>query len=274
MSFIREIRFTNFKQFERYVVSCKSTNILTGPNNAGKSSVLDALRIVADVIRFSARKKPQKRSLDGYGVCSYYEMPISAISIPISNISRNYADERAIVQVKTDADVSLVVRLHPDHPIEAYLATESTIPTTGVGFRKELDLDLCIVPTLGPFEEQEDFLTDATVEANRNTRRAARHFRNTVFRMGQPEFEAFSELVKSTWAGVTIKRPERNGQALDMWFEEERIPREIHWSGFGLQIWLQMLLQFMRGNDKSVFVLDEPDIYLHADLQRKLLRLC
>ena len=50
-------------------------------------------------------------------------------------------------------------------------------------------------------------------------------------------------------------------------------PREIHWSGFGFQVWLQILLQLARGNGDSVLVLDEPDIYLHADLQRRLLRL-
>lgn len=56
-----------------------------------------------------------------------------------------------------------------------------------------------------------------------------------------------------------------------MMFFEDGIPREIFWSGFGLQVWMQMVLQFMRGSDRAVLVLDEPDIYLHPDLQVRMM---
>ena len=58
-----------------------------------------------------------------------------------------------------------------------------------------------------------------------------------------------------------------------MMFFEERIPREVFWSGFGLQVWMQIVLQFMRGSDNSVLVLDEPDIYLHPELQVRMVEL-
>ena len=273
MSLIKSINFQNFKQFENYIVSCKSINILTGPNNAGKSTVLDSLRIVSDVIRYSNRRKPERATLDGVGVCASYVMPHSSISIPIENISRNYSDSPATIKVTTADGVSLTVKLHPDHQVEVFLDAGGKIPVNGVGFRKILGLDLCIVPTLGPFEDREEVLTDATVEANMNTRRAARNFRNIVYRMGAESFEEFAGLVSETWPDVKILFPERNRSSLAMMYEESRIPREINWSGFGLQMWLQMLLQFMRGDEDSIFILDEPDIYLHADLQRKLLKM-
>ena len=56
-----------------------------------------------------------------------------------------------------------------------------------------------------------------------------------------------------------------------MMFFEDGIPREIFWSGFGLQVWMQMVIQFMRGSDEAVLVLDEPDIYLHPDLQVQMM---
>jgi hypothetical protein len=52
---------------------------------------------------------------------------------------------------------------------------------------------------------------------------------------------------------------------------EERIPREIFWSGFGFQVWCQMLTHLIQSKESSLFLIDEPDIYLHADLQRQLL---
>jgi energy-coupling factor transporter ATP-binding protein EcfA2 len=43
--------------------------------------------------------------------------------------------------------------------------------------------------------------------------------------------------------------------------------------GHGLQMWLQMIWFISRVPRESIIVLDEPDVYMHPDLQRKLFRL-
>jgi AAA domain, putative AbiEii toxin, Type IV TA system len=60
---------------------------------------------------------------------------------------------------------------------------------------------------------------------------------------------------------------------LHMFCPEGRIPREIFWAGFGFQVWCQMLTHLLQSRDASLFLIDEPDIYLHSDLQRQLLGL-
>jgi hypothetical protein len=60
---------------------------------------------------------------------------------------------------------------------------------------------------------------------------------------------------------------------LHMFCPEERIPREIFWAGFGFQVWCQMLTHLIQSSDKALFLIYEPDIYLHSDLQRQLLGL-
>jgi hypothetical protein len=52
---------------------------------------------------------------------------------------------------------------------------------------------------------------------------------------------------------------------------EQRIPRELYWAGFGFQVWCQMLTFIVEGKRASLLAIDEPDIYLHSDLQRQLL---
>jgi len=49
-----------------------------------------------------------------------------------------------------------------------------------------------------------------------------------------------------------------------------RFPRELFWAGDGVQIWLQLLLHLWRHRAADVVLLDEPEVFLHADLQRRL----
>lgn len=46
--------------------------------------------------------------------------------------------------------------------------------------------------------------------------------------------------------------------------------KEVYWLGDGLQIWLQVLLHIWLNGDVETLILDEPDVFLHPDLQRRL----
>lgn len=73
---------------------------------------------------------------------------------------------------------------------------------------------------------------------------------------------------------MDIKRPEvdmsHDEPLLRMFCPEERMDREIFWAGFGFQVWCQMLTFMVNNKAASLFMIDEPDIYLHSDLQRQL----
>ena len=106
--------------------------------------------------------------------------------------------------------------------------------------------------------------------------RAARNFRNIWYHYPE-RFDAFRSALIQTWPGMDIERPEvdtsHGKPRLHMFCPEDRIPREIFWAGFGFQVWCQMLTHLIQSSDASLFLIDEPDIYLHSDLQRQLLSL-
>ena len=53
----------------------------------------------------------------------------------------------------------------------------------------------------------------------------------------------------------------------------DRTRKELFWVGDGMQIFVQILTHLWRLRSADVVILDEPDLYLHADLQRRLVRL-
>ncbi|TPK86655.1 ATP-binding protein [Mesorhizobium sp. B2-4-13] len=276
MATIQAINFENFKKFSRFSISCRDTNILVGPNNAGKSSTLDALRIFRDVHRYASRTKSVLKDHGSFGVCATYEMSQSLIGIPIDNVVRDYGDEPARISVKLTNDSTLHVELHPDQLVTAFVEADRAIPRTTVDFKRLFPIDLVIVPTLSALEDREPLVRPETATRNENTRLASRNFRNILYQKPRGEFDKFVQLCKEGWEDIELEYPEivRGDPAyVTMMYREKRIPRELYWSGFGFQVWMQMMAQFLRGNGDSILVLDEPDIYLHPELQKRVLRM-
>ena len=271
---IKTILLKNFKQFEHLTISCRALNVLVGPNNAGKSTALDALRICSDVLRFMKRRRPTLQSQDGFGVVATFQIDESSISIPTTNIVRDYGDDEAKVIIIHENGNELHVLLHPDKPIISFLSVKGPIPRSADQIRRSFPVNILVVPTLGPFESRENFVTDDTVRKNEGGRLAHRHFRNIWHRKTDEEFDEFSQFIGQSWPGVTISKPSvvtGLPSTVEMYFSEDRREREVAWSGFGFQIWMQIITHILRGNKEAILVLDEPDIYLHPDLQRKLM---
>ena len=100
-------------------------------------------------------------------------------------------------------------------------------------------------------------------------------FSNIWYRQSE-QFSSFRALVESTWPGMSIRPPERHGYAppkLTMLCEENRLARELSWAGFGFQVWLQILTHLIGASAATTLIVNEPEVYLHPDLQHKLFAL-
>lgn len=141
-------------------------------------------------------------------------------------------------------------------------------------FKKFITLEIGFVPVLGPVDHKERLFQEAAARSALLSYNASRNFRNIWYHYGE-DFDIFKDLIKRTWPGMDIEPPEVNtspdGVYLDVFCPENRIPREIFWAGFGFQVWCQMLTYIVKNKNASLFLIDEPDIYLHSDLQRQLL---
>lgn len=270
-----KVEFARFKAFKSFTVHIRPFNILVGPNNAGKSTILAAFRILAAGMRKASSKRaeivqsPSGRALG-------YSVDLGAISVAEENIFFDYDDsEPASVRFY----LSNKNQLHLDFP-EQGVCNLIAVTDSGrrvdspAAFRSQYNCPIGFVPILGPVEHNEPLYEKEAARRALFSYQAARNFRN-IWHHYPEKFEEFRGALRATWPGMDVDRPKIDlshiKPRLHMFCPEGRIPREIFWAGFGFQVWCQMLTHLIQSGDSSLFLIDEPDIYLHSDLQRQLL---
>lgn len=271
-----KVEFNRFKAFKNFRIDLRHFNILVGPNNAGKSTVLAGFRILAAAMRkASAKKAALVRGPNGlaYG----HEIELKSISVAEENIFFNY-DE--------DNPASVIFTLSNDNKLTLYFPEQGScflIPdaqgknfSSPKTFSENFNCPIGFVPILGPVEHHENLYEKEAARMALFSYRAARNFRN-IWHHYPDKFDEFRAALQQTWPGMDIQRPEvdrsHDKPRLHMYCPENRIPRELFWSGFGFQVWCQMLTHVIQSKDVALFLIDEPDIYLHSELQRQLLSL-
>lgn len=270
------VDFRRFKAFKSFTLHLHHFNILVGPNNAGKSTVLAAFRILAAGMRRARQKKPVPLAgptRQGWG----YIVDLNAISVGEENIFYDYDDsEPASVGFGLSSKRRLTLYF-PERGV-CYLFADDPEKQIGTPslFKSRFDCPIGFVPILGPVDHNERLFDKEAARLALFNHQAARNFRNIWYHYPE-QFDTFRRLVQETWPGMDIEAPKidttHEKPVLHMFCPEERIPREIFWSGFGFQVWCQMLTHIVQSRESSLFLIDEPDIYLHSDLQRQLLGL-
>lgn len=269
---ITSVLFHEFKAFSRYSLRLEHVNILVGPNNSGKSTILGAFRTLAMGLRQARSKKPERVDTPE-GHQPGYRLSETTLPMSLENVHTDYGatDSNVVFQLSNGN------RLHLLFPrIEGCFLipeTRGTLIPSPTSFKKAFPIDLTVVPVLGPVEHREKRRERDTVVAGLSTHRASRHFRS-YWHYFPDGFEDFAALIRTTWPGMDIQPPEvadRFTGELSMFCLEDRMTRELYWAGFGFQIWCQLLTHVSRAKDATLLVVDEPEVYLHPDVQRQLL---
>lgn len=268
---ITSVQFRNFKAFENYSISLDRMNILVGPNNSGKSTVIGAFRVLAMGLSRASTRRPEL--LGNRRITQGYRIPRVSLPITMENAQTDYRDVEATVAFRLSNGNRLTLSFtKEDDDCILFAETADGEPVTSVAaFKREFPISLLVVPVLGPVENREQIVTKETVNHNLATHRASRNFRN-YWRYYPADFETFRQQVITTWPGMDIRPPELGAdQRLSMFCLEDRITRELYWTGYGFQVWCQLLSHISRSQNRSMLIIDEPDIYLHPNPQRQLL---
>jgi hypothetical protein len=266
------VRFHNYKAFGDFQIRLKETNILVGPNNAGKSTLVGAFRALAVALRRMKGRKPDV--VEGpngkrYGII----VPPESLPISTENVHTNYTDDDALITFVLSNGNDLQLYFPGDRSCLLLAETHNVPLLSASAFQAAFPIEISVVPVLGPVEDREELVQEETVQRNLATHRASRNFRSYWYHFPNG-FEEFAKLIKQTWPGIEVEAPsviDPKTRIVTMFCSENRILRELYWVGTGFQVWCQLLTHLLRLKNSSLVVVDEPEIYLHADLQRQLI---
>lgn len=226
------VHFKNFKAFKDYWVSLNEFNVLVGPNNSGKSTILGAFRILSEGMRKAKSKRPTIVAGPEHEIFGYH-ISLDEVPIATENIFTNYDDTNpAQVKFRLSNGNELLLFFPSRGVCYLICKTKSAEIRTTTQFKKEFNATIGFVPVLGPVEHNELLYQKETARLALLTHRASRNFRNIWYHYSE-NFEKFRDLLRSTWPGMDIELPEidlsRKKPRLHMFCPEGRIPREIFW---------------------------------------------
>jgi energy-coupling factor transporter ATP-binding protein EcfA2 len=275
---LEKIKLENYRGYDEHEIEFKNLTIAVGKNNAGKSTLIEALRLLSLVTnRYQSapyRNVPEwlKIGLFNKGISP----SLQRIDFSYDNIFFGYNEPPAIITAEFSNKTKIKVYFAGEKKIHAVLFDEHGV----VCAKSKLDhLELPVInilPQISPLIPDEKVLNEDYVKSNIESPTSSRHFRNQLnyFKQYYPKFK---ELIESTWEGLMIKEyyPGDRFSEKDPFLiiREEEFAAEVSYMGHGLQMWMQTMWFLARCNANSTIVLDEPDVYMHADLQRKLIRL-
>lgn len=273
---IKEVQFENYRCFEKSKINYKDLVVVVGKNNAGKSSMIEALRMIAFVSRkcvqttykdapwglgLSAREKgiridTDKLKIDLRGVVYLYEDTIAKINAVF--------DDGCKISILANKDMAFAFLYTPDGKNIKTKAKANEYSFGNIG----------ILPQIGLIKENEKLLSEDTIINYKETYLSSRHFRNEILMYRSEYWRDFKKLAEESWENLYIEELVYNfadSENIRLMVSDNRFLGEIGVMGSGLQMWLQIIWFICRSKNCETIILDEPDVYMHPDLQRRLL---
>jgi predicted ATPase len=276
---LTRLRLKNFRGFEDHELSFAKLPLIVGRNNAGKSTIVEALRLVAlcsaRYRTLAYRDAPRELRLpdNSQGISP----SIRDIEFNTNNLFYRYGQPPAEITAEFSDNSTLRIYIGGDGLFFAEIRNSAGALVRSRAQANAIGLTpIHILPQVAPLAHLETRLTPEYIRRATSSLLASSHFRNQLL-VFDDKFNDFKAISERNWYRLQIGDFIVDGgefhNELSLFIRDDDFVAEVGWMGHGLQIWLQTMWFVARTGQAGSIILDEPDVYLHADLQRRLIRL-
>jgi predicted ATP-dependent endonuclease of OLD family len=260
---LKQLYLKNFGTFDEYTIEFPNADnaciLLTGKNNAGKTTIIRALKLVSSGLKFAK------------GSSKSFKRELLKKDLPQTNLQRFIYrfNERKKAEIQATFDNDKIVKITLDganDSVEADVPPHSQSMSNLFGF----------LPTLGQLAEKEELLTRKHILDYLDTSVAPHHFRNHLYQLiNDDQYLLIKQIVADTWQGITLQDCTHDipSNLLTCIYKHKDFYADIAWAGQGLQIWLQIVTHLVRLSEHPIIVFDEPEIFLHPQKQHDFIEL-
>ena len=254
--------------------------VIVGRNNAGKSTAIEAINLVS-LITSRYQNLSYSQPPPGSGVPLFYRVVAPSLDnfdLSFEGLFHKLDDPPAQVKAEFETGESVEIFLTAHGRLYATISGADGLRVNSKSEALKVTLPaLHILPQVRPLALSEEVLGYDYVRKHLRSNLSSQHFRNQL-NLLPTEFQDFRQLVEKTWPGLRIIElagarglpKARLGLLVD---DGDGFVGEVAWMGHGLQVWLQAMWFLSRTPSSATVILDEPDVYLHPDLQRRLVRM-
>ena len=264
---IRHVRIRGFKRFSEVEFRLPGHVVLAGPNNTGKTTLLQAVASWMLALR-------RWRALNDFNPRQeYVRAPISRqafSAVPMRSFDLLWTDRRyqgqIEIELRHDAGWTVAMEFIADSTEQIYVRPTSD---ASVETLLTLDLESVYVPSMTGLTTDEPVYQPAMIDQLLGLARPGEILRNLLAQAGADE-SAWAALQDSIGKlfGYELLPPDMTGAYIraDYVTAAGGRPLDIASAGSGFQQVL-MLLTFLHTRWGTVLLLDEPDAHLHMILQ-------
>lgn len=301
--YIKEFQINNFRGYRNFtILSNKNSNVITGVNNSGKTTILEAISLWNEII--SILLKIAKRKDDSCNLRNG--------DYRIGNKSVNYLDYRQInsvrgfgykdlffnldtelqisltakiqVNVTTEIEIGFVIHKASGSNYNVYLSNHDVFDFTQFNtlFTNLPESIGCYfsspVATIAAFEE---FETIPKIKEAVKARESSKYFRNRLFELSKREnFSDFkqdlSQILYNTPNQIDFIIKGDKSKDVNISIEvnlKSSSYKNISLLGSGTIQIIEILLHvYDIRRQLNIILLDEPDSHIHRDIQKRLLK--